>query len=290
MTVAENIAFGLFKLSATARQQRVQHLLELVGLVRYQHQYPHELSGGQQQRVALVRALAPKPDLILLDEPFSSLDVALRERLSLEVRDILKAEQTTAILVTHDQQEAFSMSDQVGVMDAGHIVQWDTPYQIYHQPISRKVADFIGHGAFVVGQRVLQQHAGVWHETIQVDLGDICVASPSKPMTELSSLPLDHHQGQVHLKGSLTQTVDVLVRPDDIVHDDHSIVQAEVIHKIFRGADFFYELRLPNGVEILAMVPSHHDHALGEHIGIHLDMAHIIYYPQTTPASVPSHG
>ena len=114
--------------------------------------YPHELSGGQQQRVALARAMAPEPDLILLDEPFSNLDIDLRERLASEMRDILKANHVTALLVTHDQFEAFAIADHIGVMNNGKIVQWDSPYDLYHKPIDRYVAEFIGRGVFIQGQ------------------------------------------------------------------------------------------------------------------------------------------
>ena len=121
LSVAANIGFGLRALSADASSARVAELLETVGLAGQDQKYPHELSGGQQQRVALARALAPRPRLLLLDEPFSNLDVDLRERLAIEVRDILKAEGTTAILVTHDQHEAFALADQIGVMYEGRI-------------------------------------------------------------------------------------------------------------------------------------------------------------------------
>ena len=114
--VRENIAFGLHLSSSVIRAERVRELAELVGLAAVLDKYPHELSGGQQQRVALARALAPRPDLLLLDEPFSNLDVELRERLSLEVRDIIKTSGATAVLVTHDQQEAFAMADEIGVL------------------------------------------------------------------------------------------------------------------------------------------------------------------------------
>jgi len=126
LTVAGNIGFGIREKSALA-DRHIEELLALVGLSGQAHKYPHELSGGQQQRVALARALAPRPHLLLLDEPFSNLDVELRERLSLEVRDILKESGTAAILVTHDQHEAFAVADVVGIMHAGRIEQWDTP-------------------------------------------------------------------------------------------------------------------------------------------------------------------
>jgi iron(III) transport system ATP-binding protein len=141
--VDENIGFGLRRADRAARKARVTTMLELVGLTREARKYPHELSGGQQQRVALARALAPQPALLLMDEPFSNLDVELRARLGAEVRQILKASDTTAILVTHDQQEAFAIADRVGVMQHGRLEQWDRPYELYHRPATRYVADFI---------------------------------------------------------------------------------------------------------------------------------------------------
>lgn len=134
LSVAENIAFGIRK---QPDAERVTHeLLELVKLGHLARRYPHELSGGQQQRVALARALAPEPQLLLLDEPFSNLDGELRRRLSHEVREILKARGTSAILVTHDQEEAFAVSDHVGVFKDGRLEQWDTPFNLYHEPLT----------------------------------------------------------------------------------------------------------------------------------------------------------
>src|SRR5688572_8452812 len=137
LTAERNIAFGLRNADAAERRARVAELLDIVGLHGVATRYPHELSGGQQQRVALARALAPRPELMLLDEPFSNLDVEMRERLAIEVRDILKQQKTTAILVTHDQHEAFNIADEIGLMAHGRIEQWDTPYRLYHEPATR---------------------------------------------------------------------------------------------------------------------------------------------------------
>ena len=149
LDVERNVAFGLDRaLSRAQRRERVAEVLALVGLAGSEKRMPHELSGGQQQRVALARALAPRPQLLLLDEPFSNLDVDLRERLAHEVRGILKAAQATALFVTHDQLEAFAIGDVIGVMHEGHLHQWDDAYTLYHRPATRFVADFIGHGVF----------------------------------------------------------------------------------------------------------------------------------------------
>ena len=256
LSVAANIAFGLQAMPSAARNIRVDELLALVGLPRQASKYPHELSGGQQQRVALARALGPRPRLLLLDEPFSSLDVDLRERLAAEVGAILRAEGTTAILVTHDQHEAFAMADQVGVMHHGRIQQWDTPYNLYHRPVNRFVADFVGQGAFVPGQVLA---GGV----IRIELGELRNAAASAATQWKSGDP-----------------VSVLLRPDDIVHDDASDVTAEVVAKAFRGAEFLYTLRLGSGEQVLSLVPSHHDHAPGERIGIRLDVDHVVAFAQ----------
>lgn len=258
LTVAGNIGFGLASQREERREARVRELLDTVGLSGQEHKYPHELSGGQQQRVALARALAPRPELILLDEPFSNLDVELRERLSLEVRAILKQEGMTAILVTHDQNEAFAMADEIGLMADGRIQQWDIPYNLYHRPANRFVADFIGQGVFLTGT--------VLHDRrLDVELGRLA-----------PNVPLECHQGCTACnKGCQVQ---VLLRPDDVVHDDESPLRAEVVHRAFRGAEFLYTLRLESGAEVLALVPSHHNHAIGEKIGIRLDIDHVIAF------------
>jgi len=144
LSVAQNIAFGLHRASRAERKARVQALLATVDLSGAHDRYPHELSGGQQQRVALARALAPDPDLLLLDEPFSNLDIDMRERLAFEVRDILTASGHTALLVTHNQAEAFAIADRIGVMHEGEILQWDTPHTVHHHPAHPFVAQFVG--------------------------------------------------------------------------------------------------------------------------------------------------
>jgi iron(III) transport system ATP-binding protein len=246
LTAARNISFGLS--GAEETEVRVKELAELAGIGELLDKYPHELSGGQQQRVALARALAPRPDLLLLDEPFSNLDTGLRERLSLEVREILKASGATAILVTHDQFEAFAMADEVGVMHAGRIEQWDAAWNLYHRPANRFVADFVGQGVFLPARAINGRQ-------LEIELGVLSAEMP-------------------HGGGAL----EVLLRPDDVVHDDAAPTMAEVVHKAFRGAQILYTLKLGSGREVLALVPSHHNHALGERIGIRLDVDHVIAF------------
>jgi iron(III) transport system ATP-binding protein len=260
LTVSENIAFGIQGLQQSSQVKRIQEVLDLVGLSEVKLRYPHELSGGQQQRVALARALAPKPELLLLDEPFSNLDVDLRERLAVEIRAILKAANATALFVTHDQMEAFAIGDVIGVMQEGQLAQWADAYHLYHRPASRFVAEFIGHGVFIPGVR--QSVNG----RLEVN-------------TVLGLLTDDHDPNEVGLQDG--STCDVLLRADDIVHDDHASVKAEIVRKAFRGSEFLYTLRLQSGAIVLAHVPSHHDHHLGEWIGIRAEVDHVVTFNQT---------
>jgi iron(III) transport system ATP-binding protein len=251
LTVEQNIGFGLHASAPEHRNRRVAELLSVVGLLERRAQYPYQLSGGEQQRVALARALAPEPEIVLLDEPFSSLDVELRERLGVEVRSVLKRLGATALLVTHDQHEAFAVADIVGVMCDGKLEQWDAPYELYHRPSTRFVADFIGQGVFLAGD----------------------VLGPDAVQTEV---------GIVHLSDGATwssgRQVDVLFRPDDVIHDDGSELQAEICARTFRGAEFLYTLKLPSGAHLLSLVPSHHNHAIGERIGIRIEPDHVVAF------------
>jgi len=257
LSVADNVAFGVAALPRSQRKQRVQQMLELVGLSHAAQRPPHQLSGGQQQRVALARALAPQPRLLLLDEPFSSLDVDLRERLAQEVRVILKASGTTALLVTHDQLEAFAVGDRIGVMSQGRLEQWDDAYTLYHRPASRFVAQFIGHGVFAPAQIVACAHGPCVHTPVG-ELNDIvgCPSADSYPAGEC----------------------DVLLRADDIVHDDDSPVRALIERKAFRGSEFLLTLKLDGGQRVMAHVPSHHDHQVGEWIGIRAEVDHVVTF------------
>lgn len=251
LTVAGNITAGMLGVPRRERLSRVADLLQGVGLQAMGDHYPHELSGGQQQRVALARALAPRPSLLLMDEPFSNLDVDLRERLGYEVRDLLKEQGTTCVLVTHDQQDAFALGDRVGVMSNGRILQWDTPYNLYHEPNSRFVADFIGEGVFLPGTLLSP-------DTVETELGIV--------------------KGNRAYGWGRGATIDVLVRPDDIMPDQQSVVRARVERKAFKGPEIMYTLRLPGGRKVLSLFPSHIDHELGEDVGIRLQADHLVAF------------
>lgn len=255
LTIFDNVAFGLRGTSRTELLRRTNEALELVSLYAEHKKYPHEISGGQQQRVALARAIAPQPALLLMDEPFSNLDVCLRERLSMEVRDILKENGTTALFVTHNQNEAFAVADRIGVMQGGEILQWDSAHNLYHQPLNPKVAEFVGEGELIAGS----------------------VSACGELDTGLGLLNGD--LSETHPIGSAVQ---LLVRPEDVVHDDTSPVKAEVLRRSFRGASILYHLRLQNGERVQALVPSHCDHQPGEKIGIIPDVRHLVTFPATS--------
>ncbi|GGC88504.1 ABC transporter ATP-binding protein [Halopseudomonas salina] len=259
LTVHDNVAFGINR--HPERKRIVEELLDLVKLTQLGKRYPHELSGGQQQRVALARALAPDPELLLLDEPFSNLDGELRRRLSGEVRDILKQRGISALLVTHDQSEAFAVSDHVGVLRDGKLQQWDSPYNLYHEPATPFVASFIGQGYFIRGQLLSP-------DTVQTELGVI--------------------RGNRAYKLQAGSAVDVLLRPDDIVGQDDSPLKASIVGKTFLGATTMYRLQLPTGSILEAIFPSHDDHPLGENVGIRIAADHLVVF--TAQGSVNVHA
>jgi len=247
LNVADNVGFGLYRLNKADKQQRIHELLDTMHLSQVIHKYPHEISGGQQQRVALARALAPRPNLLLLDEPFSNLDVNLRERLSMEVRDILKQQHITAILVTHDQAEAFTVADEIGVMHQGVIQQWGTADDLYHHPNNRFVADFIGQGTLLPGVMQDSYHA----------------------KTELGVLPVTLTLQKTDRDNNNTNCeVEVLLRPSDIEFDASSSIQATIVNKAFRGAEVLYTVRLNSDLTLLLLAASSIWHKIGDRIGI----------------------
>lgn len=251
MTVRKNVGFGISNQPRKAIDERVHELLDLVGMQGLADSYPHQLSGGQQQRVALIRAMAPRPPVLLLDEPFSSQDTERRVQLAHEVREILKRDGVTAILVTHDQFEAFAIADHIGVVANGKLRQWDNAYNLYHTPADRFVADFVGEGVFLCGNTLEDN-------VIQTELGVI--------------------NGELSAEVQPGTLIELLVRPDDILHDDNSPNKATVIARDFRGADHLYTLKMPGNTRLLCLAKSHHNHEVGEQFGIRLQLDHLVIF------------
>lgn len=231
LSVEQNIAFGLNKLSKPQQQHRVDELLSLIDLDHTKSRYPHQLSGGQQQRIALARALAPKPDILLLDEPFSNLDVELRESLAQDVRQLIKTEQVTAILVTHDQQEAFATADKIALLNEGKMVQWGSASELYDQPNSVFAAEFIGQGSLISG--VIKGN-GQGAKALHTEVGNVII-------------PEDFAGDNAKL----------LIRPDQLsLSNDPSGIPVNLISKSFRGGHFLCTLETKGKQILTAAHPS----------------------------------
>jgi len=238
LSVRENVAFGLPR--AKTRDARVREVLERVGLGPWIDQMPHFLSGGQQQRVALARALAPNPSIVLLDEPFSNLDPALRGQVRADVRRILQDAGVTAILVTHDQEEALSIADRIAVLFDGRIVQFATPEDLYERPATREVAAFVGDAQFLHGEA----RGG----EVETELGCLRLLEPAEG------------------------PVDVLIRPEMIAlapyEEGTDGVQGTVVNRRFFGRDQQIDIELPSGTSLIARVPTHRRYVTGQHISV----------------------
>jgi iron(III) transport system ATP-binding protein len=250
LTVRENICFGLNNIDSAQQQNRAKKLEDLLSIENITNRYPNQISGGQQQRVAIARAIAPKPNLLLLDEPFSALDYELKDNLMSDIMKLIKSENITAILITHSAEEAFKMSDKIAFISNNTITQFANPYDIYHRPASKEIANFFGISSYIKAKITDSSH-------IKCILGDFV--------------------GMVD-QYNKDAKVDLLIRPDDIIHDDDSLFSAKVTEKTFRGSDFLYELELKDGQKIFCFAPSHHNHQVNEVIGIKLDLDHLVIF------------
>jgi len=246
LTVGENVAFGLPR---TARGERVGQILDLVGLADLTDRYPHELSGGQQQRVAVARALAPAPAVILLDEPFSNLDADLRAQMRDEVEKILRSTGTTAIFVTHDQEEAFTIADQVGVLDCGRLEQLGPPEAIYHHPATPFVAEFVGAADFLPGI--------VTSQGIVTEIGVFGNVEAREP----------------------GEKVRVMIRPDDVTFVPDPQGEAVILRRSFRGSENLYSLGLPSGHRVHSSQPSSAAFATGTRVRPEAHVLHVVTFP-----------
>ena len=249
LTVADNVAFGLTRLPRDERARRVAEILELVGLTAFRARYPHELSGGQQQRVAAARALAPAPAVLLLDEPFSNLDADLRAQMRDEVEKLLRETGTTAIFVTHDQEEAFTIADQVGVLHAGHLAQLAPPETVYHHPATPFVAEFVGAADFLPGLVTAQ---GV--------------------VTEIGVFANDGR--------APGEKVQVMIRPDDVTFAPSEAGAAVIVRRYFRGSENLYCLRLPSGHRVHSSQPSSVVFAPGTRVQPQAHVLHVVVFSE----------
>jgi iron(III) transport system ATP-binding protein len=255
LTVGENVGFGLGRRGNGGRGAKIERLLGLVGLGGSAGRYPHELSGGQQQRVALARALAPQPRLLLLDEPFSNLDASMRAELGAELRQILKRLGITALLVTHDQQEAFAMADEIGVMNRGRLEQWATPATLYRSPATRFVASFVGEGSLVPGTA---EGGGRLRTELGTVTGRVVGSSPDAPS------PTD---------------VDVLFRANDLSCTGGG-VEGRIAARAFRGADVLYRVELPSGRAVKVLAAGFEDLDIGGTVGVSIEAAEVVAFPR----------
>ncbi|MBD2312226.1 ABC transporter ATP-binding protein [Desertifilum sp. FACHB-1129] len=238
LSVGDNIAFGLQQsksISKDSIQKRIQEALALVRLEGLQKRYPHELSGGQQQRVALARALAPQPALILLDEPLSNLDVQVRLQLREEIRRILKDSGTSAIFVTHDQEEALCISDRVGVMQQGKLEQLGSPEAIYTEPATRFVAEFVSQANFIRAHR-----RGQFWET---ELGQFPITSP--------------------LEG---EQADLMIREEAIILQADETGVATIRDRTFLGREHRYRIQTASGEYLNVRTPTSAPLAVGTRV------------------------
>jgi iron(III) transport system ATP-binding protein len=249
LTVEDNVAFGLHALPRDQRRQRVRAVLDLVGMLELAGRYPHELSGGQQQRVAVARALAPAPALILLDEPFSNLDADLRAQMRDEVENVLRGTGTTAVFVTHDQEEAFTIADVVGVLNGGRLEQLAPPETIYHHPATPFVAEFVGAADFLPGL--------VTSEGVVTEIGVFGNVEGREP----------------------GEKVKVMIRPDDITFVPAADGEAVILRRYFRGSETLYCLGLASGHRVHSSQPSAAAFPTGMRVRPEAHVLHVVTFP-----------
>jgi len=244
LTVADNIGFGLPRVAADERASRIQHLLNLIRLPKAHDRYPHELSGGQQQRVAVARALAPEPVIVLMDEPFSNLDADIRKKIRDEIRFILRQAGTTVVFVTHDQEEALFMGDQMAVMKAGRLVQIGQPEAVFRAPGSTFIAQFLGQAEFVP--------ARVTQDGLETEIGGLAQSVDRPPGSELL----------------------VGFRADDLDFEADAQGKSLLLARFFQGAVCQYRIRLASGRIVHSMQPHYRQHAPGTPVRVWFDPQH----------------
>lgn len=263
LNVWQNVRFSF---NSRARKRKhdstIRDILSLVGMYDLRARYPHELSGGQQQRLALARALAPRPKILLLDEPFSNLDADLREQMRKEVKNILRATETTTVFVTHDQEEAFAFADKVGVLQNGKLEQFDTPEKIYHTPTTRFIADFVGEADFIPGK----------------------IVQPGVVETDLGLFPSYSHISE-------GEEVEVMIRPDDVtIRPGAEETNGSIVQRIFRGSINSYVVKLDRGPILHSDQPSTLLYESTTRVHVRLAVEHVVVFPRTKHKTDRSHS
>ena len=264
LTVAQNVGYGLRK--DAGREGRIAEALELVGLSAMRRRLPHELSGGQQQRVALGRALAPRPDLLLLDEPFSNLDAALREQLQRDVAEILRASRATAVFVTHDQAAALSVGDAVAVIRDGRLEQTGPPAAIFHAPQSSFVAQFTGAADFLPVRREKGR--------LITELGPLAAGGQGiGPCGDLPDGISDASPPAVISDGDEAR-LELMIRPDCIECYPDAAGPGVITGREFQGAFYLYRVRLPSGAEVRSLLSHIAEYPVGAAVSLRLRPGH----------------
>ena len=236
--VIDNINFGKKRSNGNGFDYNTEDIIKLLHIEPILNKYPHQISAGEAQRVSLARSLMSKPDLLLLDEPFSNIDQNLKEEIQVSVKNLLKKINLTTIIVTHDSYEAFSIADKCGIILNQELKQYDVPYNVHHEPNSVEVAKFLNKGVFI-NVKVIDSECAV-HRLQHDELGEI--------------------RGKLSNNFPSGSKVKLLLQPEDLIHDDQSKLKLEVIDRKFRGTNFIYTLKTKNGEMLPVFVHSHHIH------------------------------
>ena len=258
--VIDNINFGKKRSNGNGFSLDTKEIIELLHIEPILDKFPHQISAGEAQRVSIARSLISKPDLLLLDEPFSNIDQSLKEEIQVSVKKLLKRINLTTIIVTHDSYEAFSMADKCGIILNQELKQYDLPYNVHHEPNSIEVANFLNKGIFI----------------------DVKVVDSECALHRLKHEELGEIRGKLSNKFPSGSNVRLLLQPEDLIHDDQSKLKLEVVDRKFRGTNFIYTLKTVTDEKIPVFVHSHHihQHEVEEKFGIkrpiHID--HIVCF------------
>ena len=246
--VIDNIDFGKKRSNGNGSSLDTKEVIELLHIGSILEKFPHQISAGEAQRVSIARSLMSKPDLLLLDEPFSNIDQSLKEEIQVSVKKLLKRINLTTIIVTHDSYEAFSMADKCGIILNQELKQYDVPYNVHHEPNSIDVANFLNKGIFI-DVKVIDSECAV-HRLQHEELGEI--------------------RGKLSNNFPSGAKVKLLLQPEDLIHDDQSKLKLEVVDRKFRGTNFIYTLKTKNGEHLPVFVHSHHihQHEKSENFGV----------------------